>query len=408
MEDVKKAIDTIGSRFEEFKKVNDQRLAEIEKRGAASAATEEKLAKIEADLSAAQAVKEQVDRIETALKRAPMGAEGKSVEDMETEAKHREALTSYMRTGDVSKLNSMALEGKDLTVQNDTEGGYLVTADMSGRISQIIFETSPVRSVASVQSISTDALEGLFDDTEAGAEWVGETTAPTNTTTPTLGQWRIPVHEMATKPKATNKLLEDASINVEQWLSGKVANKFARTESTAFVTGDGANKPRGFLSYAASSTADVYERGTIGQVETATASTVAMDDIIELTYAIKGDYRARARFAMNRGTFAVVRKLKDAVDGQYLWQPSTQVGQPATLMGIPTIEFNDMPDVADSALVMALADWGMAYQIVDRLGISTLRDPFSSKPYVEFYTRRRVGGAVVNFDAIKLLKVKAA
>jgi HK97 family phage major capsid protein len=246
----------------------------------------------------------------------------------------------------------------------------------------------------------------VYDDDEAGAEWVGETAAPTNDDTPKVGKWRIPVHEMATKPKATQQLLEDAAVNVEQWLAGKVARKFTRSENSAFVNGDGVARPRGFLTYGAGSSASAYERNKIWQRISATSGVVAFDDLINLFYDLKGEYRVNSVWAMNRLAYGTVRKLKDS-DGRYLWEPSLQVGQPSSLLGRPTTEMNDMPDITNSSLSIALADWAEAYQIVDRMGIAILRDPYSSKPFVEFYTRRRVGGAVVNFDAIKILKTKA-
>jgi len=278
---------------------------------------------------------------------------------------------------------------------------------MSGRIVGKIFETSPMRAYASVQTISTDALEGLYDLDEAAAGWVGETESRAETDTPTLGKWRIPVHEIYAKPHATQKLLDDAEINMEQWLANKVADKFARTEATAFVTGDGVGKPRGFLTYADGTTLP----GTIEQFDTGVnggfgAAPTGGDVLIDALYGLKAQYRANATWFMNRATTKLIRKIKDS-DGAYLWSPGIAAGQPATLLGYPVASFEDMPDPATGSLSIAVGDMRAAYQIVDRINIRVLRDPYSSKPYVQFYTTKRVGGDVVNFEAVKLVNFQA-
>lgn len=403
IEEAKTAIDKLASAVESFKKANDLRLEEIEKKGKASPDIEEKISKIEKDIESASELKKRLDDLEVKSQRkARFGDERKGYELTDEQIERKAALQTYLRKGD-DRLNDT--ETKALAVQSDPDGGYLVSPDTSGRIQTRIFESSPIRSLAAVQVISTDALEGLIDDDEAGFEWVGETQNRTNERTPRLGQWRIPVHELCTRPKATQKLLEDAAIDVESWLANKISTRFSRAENTAFVNGDGSSKPRGFLTYPDVSAPGAYERGRIEQIETAANDAIGFDDIIDMYYSLKGEYRTASTWAMNRRTFGVIRKLKDS-DGQYLWQPSLQVGSPDSILGRPTAEFNDLPDVADGALPIALADWARAYQIVDRLGISTLRDPYSSKPYVEFYTRKRVGGDVLNFEAIKLLRIQ--
>jgi HK97 family phage major capsid protein len=270
-----------------------------------------------------------------------------------------------------------------------------------------VFETSPMRAYASVQVISTDALEGLFDLNEASSGWVGETDTRTETNTPALGKWRIPTHELYAKPTATQKLLDDAEINMEAWLAGKVAEKFARDEATAFVTGSGINRPRGFLTYASGTTLPgTIERFITGVNGAFAAAPNGGDVLINALYGLKAQYRANATWFMNRATTTLTRKLKDT-DGAYVWSPGIAAGQPATLLGYPVASFEDMPDPATDSLSIAVGDMREAYQIVDRIGIRTLRDPFSSKPYVEFYTTKRVGGDVVNFEAIKLIEFTA-
>jgi HK97 family phage major capsid protein len=301
-----------------------------------------------------------------------------------------------------------AEELKALSVGSDPDGGYVVNPDLSGRIVAKVFETSPLRAYASVQVISTDALEGLFDLNEAASGWVGETEARAETGTPALGKWRIPTHELYAKPTATQKLLDDGEIDMEAWLATKVAEKFARDEATAFVSGNGVGKPRGFLDYASGTTLP----GTIERFKSGVNGGFATDGtgsdvLISALYGLKAPYRANAVWAMNRSTTAAVRKIKDS-DGAYIWQAGLAAGQPATLLGYPVASFEDMPALATGSLSIAVADWRETYQIVDRIGIRTLRDPFSAKPYVEFYTTKRVGGDVVNFEAIKLVSFETA
>jgi HK97 family phage major capsid protein len=298
-------------------------------------------------------------------------------------------------------------ERKALSVGTDPDGGYVVNPDLSGRIVLKVFESSPMRAYASVQVISSDALEGLFDLNEASSGWVGETDSRPETNTPQLGKWRIPAHELYAKPKATQKLLDDASINMEAWLASKVSEKFARDEANAFVVGNGVNKPRGFLTYSSGTTLP----GTIERFDTGVNGAFAAapnggDVLINALYGLKQQYRANATWFMNRATLKLTRKLKDS-DGAYLWSPGIAAGQPASLLGYPVASFEDMPDPATDSLSIAVGDMREAYQIVDRLGIRTLRDPYSAKPYVEFYTTKRVGGDVVNFEAIKLIEFTA-
>lgn len=421
------AVESLNEAFEEFKSVNDQRLAEIEAKGSADALLEEKLGRIEADLSKAQEVAdaavlaakrqsrvitnkdgEEVDLDAKALKWARAIARTRGTDVAEFDAKsldaYKSALDTYLRKDD---RGLSADEVKALSVGTDPDGGYVVHPDMSGRIVQKVFETSPMRAYAAIQVISTDALEGLFDLNEASSGWVGETDSRTETNTPELGKWRIPVHELYAKPKATQKLLDDASINMEQWLANKVSEKFARDEASAFVNGNGVNKPRGFLTYASGTTLPgTIERFDTGANGAFAAAPNGADVLLNALYGLKQQYRANATWFMNRATTGLVRKLKDS-DGAYMWSPGIAAGQPATMLGYPVASFEDMPDPATDSLSIAVGDMREAYQIVDRLGIRTLRDPYSAKPYVEFYTTKRVGGDIVNFEAIKCIEFTA-
>jgi HK97 family phage major capsid protein len=429
-EEIKAAADAVtalNKGFEEFKKVNDARLSEMEAKGAADPLLADQLKRIEASMDVAQKT---ADEAVLAAKRAQRQMhDGGDGADLEAKAAqwermagaslnrsmsgampadnlnaYRATAAAYYRKG-MDGLNDV--ERKALSVGGDPTGGYVVHPDMSGRIVTKVHETSPMRAYASVQTISSDALEGLYDLELAGAEWVGELQTRSETTTPTLGAYRIPAHELAAKPRISQKMLDDAEINIEQWLAEKIALKFSLAESTAFTTGDGVAQPRGFLTYTSGTT----NPGTIEQIVSGVngnlaASPAGGDTLLDALYSLKQQYRANATWFMNRTTTKLVRKAKDS-DGAYLWAPGIAAGQPASLFGYPMAAFEDMPDPETDSLSIAVGDMRAAYQIVDRIGIRTLRDPYSAKPSVEFYTIKRVGGAVLNFEALKLIKLAA-
>jgi len=304
------------------------------------------------------------------------------------------------------RRDDRAVETKALSVGSDPDGGYLVPTAQSSRIISRIFESSPMRQFATVETIGSSALEIPIDDDEFGAEWVGETENRSDTSTAQLGLQRILVHELAARPKATQQMLEDASIDVESWLSGKMADRFARREAAAFIAGTGVKQPRGILTYPAASGTGEVARNTVRQINSGDAATITADAIVKLPFTIKSAYLANAAWMMKRSTIQSVMLLKDG-QGQYLWRPGLEAGRPSTLAGYSVAQADDMPVIAGGALAIAFGDFRAAYTIVDRLGISTLRDPFTVKPFVEFYTRKRVGGDVVNFEAFALMKIAA-
>jgi len=296
-----------------------------------------------------------------------------------------------------------------MSVGSDPDGGYTVTPDMSGRMVKKIFESSPMRQVASVAVIGSDRLEGFADLEEGTATWVGETAARTATGTPAVGKWEIAVHELYAFPQITQKLLDDSQFNVETWLADKNADKFVRTENAAFLTGNGVGKPRGLLDYTTAATADSarawasFEHIATGTSGGFGSTTNGTDKIIDLVYAVKAAYRQGANFMMSRSTLAGVRKLKDG-QGNYAWQPSVGVLSGGSLLGFNIVEAEDMPVIAANSLSIAFGNFAEAYQIVDRVGIRTLRDALTNKPYVGFYSTKRVGGAAIHFEAVKFLK----
>lgn len=317
------------------------------------------------------------------------------------------AMESYMRRGDEAKIAEM--QQKAMSVDSDPNGGYFVMPDTSGRIIEFIRESSPMRQYAAVQPISTDSLEGTYDLDEADAGWVGERAGRPSTGTPNVGRWKIPVFEQFANPAASQKLIDDSSVNIMEWLAGKSRRKFSRMEATGFVTGDGVEKPRGFLTYP-EGTPDPSDMSTYKRIQVRNtgangdfAASDPADALINLVGDLKGEYRNGSIFAMNRTTMAKVRTLKTGAD-DYALQMDFRQGLSQTILGYEAAEFNDMPDIATNSLSIAFGNFAEGYQIVDRVGVRVLRDPFSAKPNVQFYTTRRVGGDVVNFDAIKLLK----
>jgi HK97 family phage major capsid protein len=323
---------------------------------------------------------------------------------------YKAAFNSFLRR---NERVLTAEEVKTLSVGSDPDGGYLVTPDVTGRMVTKVYETSPIRQIASIQPISTDALEGIEDLGEAGAGYAGEHTQGSDTTTPQIGKWRIPVHIIDTEPKTTQQLLDDAAVDVEAWLSGKVGSKMGRFENAEFVTG-AANKIMGFTAgyTAASDSGSGVTWGTIGFLKSgangdfvADASFPA-DKLFDLIGLLKNDYLSNAKFVTRRSVITKMRKFKDTT-GQYLWQPSLVAGNPETWAGHAIVRAEDMPTLAANSLSLAFGDFAQAYQIVDRQGIRVLRDPYTSKPYVKFYTTKRTGGGVVNFEAIKLMKFAA-
>ncbi len=308
------------------------------------------------------------------------------------------AFNIYVRKDDKGLQGA---EQKAMSVGSDPDGGYMVTPTIGKIIKGVNFETSPMRQVANIETISSDAIEYPRDDDQAAGGWVGEQEDRVETATPKAGMQRIPVHELYANPKVTQKLLEDNAWDVESWLGNKIGDIFGRTEATSFVVGNGVKKPRGFTTYA-SGTFVAGGSGKIEQVAAATGGVVAWDDLINIMTALKEFYLGGAIWMMQRQTVGKVMLLKDG-EGRYIWQQNQQLGKPSILLGAEVRQATDMAPVGASALPIAFGNFKMGYTIVDRLGISTLRDPFSAKPFVQFYTRKRVGGDVTNFEAIKLL-----
>ena len=333
--------------------------------------------------------KARLDLIETSIKRPEMDYDL----SFESDTGYKDAFVDYIRTG-----NERNLEHKSLVANSDNEGGFLVARPVVKTINKLIEELSPFRKLASIDVISTDHLEILEDLEEFGAGWTSEIGDRTTSKTSKLNKKKIHIHELYAQPKATQRLIDDASINIETWIAGKLSDAFAKLENHAFINGDGQGKPKGILSYE-----EGREWGKIAQRPTL-GKGVSADDLSYLLHSLSHTHASRATFVMHRDTISKLRLTKD-MNGMYLWQPSLIAGAPNTIMGVPVVQIEAMPDHQPDNIVVIAADFKAAYRIVDRQGIKILRDPFTEKPFVKFYATKRVGGDVVNFDAVKLLKL---
>ena len=297
---------------------------------------------------------------------------------------------------------------KTMTVGNDGNGGYLAPTEFGGIVMGRIFETSPVRSVANVMTTSASEIEFVLDDDEPDAGWVGEVSSRPETNTPGVGQIIIPAHEIYAQPKASQKLLDDAGVDIEAWLAGKVSRKFSRVENTAFVAGDGSQKAKGFMAYAAWAAAGVYERNAVEQINSGASADFDGDSFKALQNGLTEDYQGNAVWMMKRSTWANVTTLKDTT-GRYLFETFSNFrdGDQLQILGKKVVLADDMPAQAANSLSVVYGDFGEGYTVVDRIGIRVLRDPYTSKPFVKFYFTKRTGGAVTNYEALKIMKLAA-
>lgn len=407
--EIKKAVDNFMATFKTFQDKVDEELKQLKTKGNPDAVTKDEIKKLN---DALDEQKKLVDDLRL-KERRPMVelADGTKQELTEDQIAHKKAFADYFRKGNEGNLRE--LEAKTLSVGSDPDGGYLVPVEMETAIDRILTEISPIRSIASVRQIGRSSYKKPVNLAGTGSGWVGEQGARPQTQTPNLAELEFPAMELYAMPAATQSLLDDAVVNIDQWLASEVDIEFAQQEGRAFVLGNGASMPRGFLA-APTVDDDNWEWGKVGYVPTGAAGDFNTanpgdehDNLVDLVYSLKSGYRANARFVMNRKTQARIRKIKDA-DGYPLWQPGLANGQPATLLGFPITEAEDMPDIAANSLSIAFGDFRRGYLIVDRMGVRVLRDPYSSKPYVLFYTTKRVGGGIQNYEAFKLMKFAAS
>lgn len=399
--DIQTTLDDLSRTFEEYKGVNEERLKCLEKKGNLDPLVQEKLERIERSLDAA----------ETKFKRLEALSNRPQVETADQPfCAHHNAFMDYIRKGLDASLHD--IEHKSLSTSPDRDGGYLVPSNLHDRLYATLQATSIMRDLATVREISSSALELLIDKDAADVGWVAEKQERPETKTPELAKIRINVHEMYAKPRATQKLLDDASLNVEDWLSQKIAHKMALMENTAFILGDGDNKPKGILAYETVSKAQ-WEWGKLEDIKTGVNGKFEdgheVSTLLDLFHSLKPQYLPGSTWLMSRLAQGALRKLQDPGSHQYLWHPPLAGAPNPTLLGYPIVISDDMPTLnsGQASKSILFGNFKEGYQIVDRTGIRVLRDPYSAKPYVEFYTTRRVGGDVLNFEALKVLNFSA-
>jgi HK97 family phage major capsid protein len=392
--DIRDATGSLTSALQTYTKSNNDRLDQIERKSGFG--------------PGAPDMTTFVSNVKTAMQR-PLRSQSVKLFD-HAGHEHKQAFLRYVTKGIDQDL--AGYQSKAMSVVSDPDGGYLVPAELSDRIVSRQFDTTPMRQLANVMTISSDAVEMLRDTDEADAQWVSELQSRPDTEQGQLGRIRIPVHELYAQPRATQKLLDDATLNVEDWLVSKISDRFTRKENAAFVNGDGVGQPRGFVSYPTAATSDGSRAwGVIEHVKTgadgAFASANPADTLIELVYKLKAGYLPGAAWLMPRAIAEQIRKFKENTTNAYIWQPGLAAGQPPTLFGYPLYLAEDMPGLAAGSLSVAFGNFREAYTIVDRSGVRLLRDPYTAAPFVKFRADKRVGGDVTNFDAIKLLKFAA-
>ena len=390
--DVAQVADELGKRFEEFKASNDKRLEAVEQE---KTALSEKTEALNGKLTELDQLKAD---LEASLKDANRPDKPGGKKEV---TEHKAAFETFVRKGREDGLRE--LEQKALNTTTDADGGYAVPEELDRNILELLKDESPMRQVCSQITVSTPDYKKLVNLGGAGSGWVGETAARPETGTPTLAQIAAIMGEIYANPQATQTSLDDAFFDAEAWLNAEVAREFAEKEGAAFLNGDGTNKPKGILSYAFATTDDASRPfGTLQKIHSGTAGDFVADDLIKLIYTMKAGYRAGATWMLPMLTLFKVRAMKDS-QGNYLWRPGLEAGQPSSLLGYAITENEDMPAVAADSNAVLFGDFRRGYTIVDRIGTRVLRDPFTNKPNVGFYTTKRVGGMLTDSQAVKAL-----
>ncbi len=400
--EVTRKIDAQNAAFDTFKAANDAKIKDL--------VHTEKVDRINADITKLGA---DIDALNTTL--AALQLNGTAVPGTARrtpeQVAHAKAFGAYFRRGVDDNLGDLQVKAA-LTTSSDPDGGYTVPVEIDYNITRILQKISAMRSIAQVMTISGVAYRKFISQGGATAGWVGEQSARPGTNTPALVGKDFTTHELYAMPAASQTLLDDSTVDIGQWLSDEVSITFAETEGLAFISGDGATQPFGLLSYPQliDNGAGV-KWGNLGYVKTGAAAdfnTAAnpANCMIDLMATLKTGYQTNANYLMNRFVQAEIRKFVDG-QGRYLWEPSMQVGAPPTIFGKPIVTDDNMPNAGGGNIIMAYGDFRRGYLIVDRICVRVLRDPYTSKPNILFYTTKRVGGGVQNFEAIKLLKCSA-
>lgn len=390
-------FDSLAVAFEAFKTAHTEQLEEI-KKGKADVVTAEKVDRINDEVGKLQTA---VDDLNRSIAASVLNGGGK---EEPRDPEYTKQFDAYFKRGDISaKLEDV----RAAATKTDGEGGYLAPVEWDRTLQGRLKQVSAIRRYASVQQISGAGFRKLFSDRNVGSGWVGETASRPATTTPALASLDFGLGEIYANPAASQGLIDDAEVDIEAWLAGEIAVEFDRQEAIAFLSGDGVNKPHGILTYVTGgANAARHPWGAIQAINSGHATQLTTDGVLSLIYALPAEYEANSRLFINRSSAGALRKLKDTTNN-YIWQPSFEAGQPATIAGVPTADIPGMPTVAASAVAALYGDMGETYLIVDRIGIRVLRDPYTNKPFVHFFTTKRVGGGVKNPDAMKALVVAA-
>jgi len=391
-QDLNQVTEALAQKFNEFKSANDKRLDGVLAEKAALAGQVEKLNE---ELSGFETYKKTIEAELLALKRPGGNLTSKEATE------HSAGFNKFLRKGHDAGLGE--LQHKALSIGTDADGGYAVPELIDRTIIDLQRNISPMRGVCNQITVGTPDYKQLINLAGTASGWVGETAARTATGTPTLAQSTAYMGEIYSNPQASQTSLDDLFFNAEQWLAEQVAREFDEREGAAFLTGDGTNKPKGLLSYTLAATSDASRAyGTIEKLHSGIAGDFTADNLIKLIYLLKAGYRKTSQWMMPTMTLFKVRTFKDTTNN-YLWKPGLEAGQNSTLGGYGIVENEDMPAVASAASAVIFGDFKRAYTIVDRFGVRVLRDPFSNKPNVGFYTTKRVGGMLVDSQAVKVL-----
>jgi HK97 family phage major capsid protein len=391
-------LDDVLTTFEAFKQKHTDELTEI-KAGKTDVLTKEALDKINAALDELTTAVDDQAKIVAAAKLGNGGVIG----DIQADPEYSAAFKAHMRKGDKASAEIQAAMSKG----TDADGGYLAPIEWDRTIGEKLKKISPMRAESRVITISTAGFKKYFSDRNVGSGWVGETATRSATATPQIGTVDFTPGEIYANPAISQGLLDDAAVDLEQWLGSEVDTEFARQEGIAFLSGDGTNKPYGILTYVTgAANAARHPYGDIKVVNSGSAAALTGDGLIDFMYDLPSEFEANAKLYLNRSTLRLARKLKDG-NGNYLWQPSYIAGEPSTLNAAPIVQMADMPIVAAGNIAALYGDMEATYLVIDRVGIRVLRDPYTNKPFVHFYTTKRVGGGVHNPEPMRALKIAA-
>ena len=390
------AFEQLQRGFDEFKTANDAKLQ--------GKADDGKVERIAADLAKMQAA---IDAETAARAASQMGAGERKIDDPDYSSRFSAFFRDGAEEGAIKAAQRSSPVRAAMTEGSSANGGYVTPVEWDRTITGRLKLISPIRQNAKVQAISTVGFSKVYTDRVIGSGWVGETAPRPATVTPGMTSLAYSIGEMYAMPNASQDFLDDALVNIEEWLAGEVDTEFARQEGIAFLTGTGTNMPTGILTYVTGmANAAVHPFGAIATVNSGAAAAYTSDQIITMIYVLPMMYSANAKFFGNRTSLAALMKLKNG-QGNYLWQPSFQAGTPSTLNAQPWVDVPDMPNVAANAIALLYGDMATTYLVIDRQGTRVLRDPYTNKPFVQFYTTKRVGGGLLNPDAMKAMVISA-